>query len=450
MTASTSIVRRRPRSCRNRWWPCRSPPKQHAGAQHQQQVADDRPGDRRLDDLELPGGEREERDDELRDIAEGGVEHTAHLGTGERPETLRRGAHDIGEAQDPRGADHEDGRALDPDHPLQDDRHGAHDERPDEHGTTHGREVAEHGDRVHGRALGVPGSRNRSRRGRPVSRATSRAASLRAWPAATSAATRRCPSARSTPAWGPAGRCRLGHTRDHDGHLAPWRVHPGLVGERAQPAAPHLLVELGQLPAQGRRSVRTAGLGKVRQGRCGPAGRLEQDRRAVVRAMRASRSRRSAPLRGRNPSNAQRGAGMPLAMSAASTADGPGMGTTAPPSAAQALTSSPPGSLTRGVPASVTSATSSPARSRARSSASAPLVTLRVEADQRRADVGARPQLPGDPRVLGRHHRDGAQGRDGALVMSPRWPMGVATTYSVPRPSGTPAQPAVERGRRRG
>ncbi len=60
-------------------------------------------------------------------------------------------------------------------------------------------------------------------------------------------------------------------------------------------------------------------------------------------------------------------------MSAASTAEAPGTGTTTPPAAIQASTSSSPGSLTRGVPASVTRATSSPPSRRSSSSAARPL-----------------------------------------------------------------------------
>ena len=66
------------------------------------------------------------------------------------------------------------------------------------------------------------------------------------------------------------------------------------------------------------------------------------------RRSRASRSRRSRPERGRNPSNDQRGPATPLATTAASTADAPGIGTTRPPSPAQAATRSAPGSLTDG------------------------------------------------------------------------------------------------------
>ena len=79
-------------------------------------------------------------------------------------------------------------------------------------------------------------------------------------------------------------------------------------------------------------------------------------------AIRARRSRRSRPDRGRKPSNDQRGPAIPLATRAASAADGPGIGTTSPPSATQARTSTSPGSDTPGVPASVTSARSEPPR----------------------------------------------------------------------------------------
>ena len=79
-------------------------------------------------------------------------------------------------------------------------------------------------------------------------------------------------------------------------------------------------------------------------------------------AIRSSRSRRSRPDRGRNPSNVHRGPATPDAATAARTADAPGIGTTKPPSAAHAATRSLPGSLTVGVPASVTRARSAPPR----------------------------------------------------------------------------------------
>ena len=145
-------------------------------------------------------------------------------------------------------------------------------------------------------------------------------------------------------------------------------------------------------------------------------------------AMRVSRSRRSRPLRGRKPSKDQRGAEMPLATSAASTADGPGMGTTVPPSATQRATRSSPGSLTSGVPASVTSATSSPAARRASSS--------RVRAES----LWAWKLTSGVSMPWRAHNRRVRRVSSAATtltarstsrarkVTSPRLPMGVATT----------------------
>ena len=114
MTASTSIVASMPAILRREpLVPVAQAAEQQAGAQHQQQVADDRPGERRLDHLDLARGQREERDDELRDVAERRVEDAADLGPGEPAQALRGDAHDIGETQDAGGADHEDGRAVD-------------------------------------------------------------------------------------------------------------------------------------------------------------------------------------------------------------------------------------------------------------------------------------------------------------------------------------------------
>ena len=55
-------------------------------------------------------------------------------------------------------------------------------------------------------------------------------------------------------------------------------------GERAQASAERLLVELRQLATDGRRPRGAAGRGELRQGRRQPARRLEQHRRALVRA----------------------------------------------------------------------------------------------------------------------------------------------------------------------
>ena len=104
------------------------------------------------------------------------------------------------------------------------------------------------------------------------------------------------------------------------------------------------------------------------------------------------------------------------------------MGTTMPPSPAQRATRSSPGSLTSGVPASVTRATSSPAASRASSS--------RVRAESLWAW-----KLTSGVSMPWRAHRRRVRRVSSAAttaterstssarsVMSPRLPMGVATT----------------------
>jgi hypothetical protein len=59
--------------------PMPQPADQHARPEHEQQVPDDRAGQRRLDDLDQAFAQREERDDQLGDIAERGIEDAADL-----------------------------------------------------------------------------------------------------------------------------------------------------------------------------------------------------------------------------------------------------------------------------------------------------------------------------------------------------------------------------------
>ena len=77
------------------------------------------------------------------------------------------------------------------------------------------------------------------------------------------------------------------------------------------------------------------------------------------------RARRAALFTGRNPSKKNRSAGSPATVSAASSAEAPGIGTTRTPAAMAAPTSRAPGSDSSGVPASEISAMASPARRRA-------------------------------------------------------------------------------------
>jgi hypothetical protein len=71
-----------------------APADEHRGAHDQQDVAEDRADDRRLDDLLQPGVQREERDDELGEVAEGDVEEAADARAGARGELLGRAAHE--------------------------------------------------------------------------------------------------------------------------------------------------------------------------------------------------------------------------------------------------------------------------------------------------------------------------------------------------------------------
>ena len=79
----------------------------------------------------------------------------------------------------------------------------------------------------------------------------------------------------------------------------------------------------------------------------------------------SSRSLRSAPDRGKKPSNTNRPAGRPLSVTAMIAAEGPGVAVTVPPASMTARTIRSPGSLIPGLPASVMSATVLPAETSA-------------------------------------------------------------------------------------
>ena len=138
-------------------------------------------------------------------------------------------------------------------------------------------------------------------------------------------------------------------------------------GERAEASPERLLVELRELATDGRRPLRAAGRGKLRQGRRQPARRLEQHRGAPVRGEAfqpfpalppaARQEALEAPPRARDAGGDER------CQDRRGTRDRHDV----PPSAAQAATRPAPGSETSGVPASVTSARSRPARRWARS-----------------------------------------------------------------------------------
>ena len=74
----SSIVVPRPAAVRlKRCTGWRSPPTSADGAEHQQHVADDRAGQRRLDQVRQSLAEREDSDDELRSVAERRIQQAA-------------------------------------------------------------------------------------------------------------------------------------------------------------------------------------------------------------------------------------------------------------------------------------------------------------------------------------------------------------------------------------
>ena len=149
--------------------------------------------------------------------------------------------------------------------------------------------------------------------------------------------------------------------------------------------------------------------------------------------MPAMRCVRSAPLRGRNPSNTNLLVDSPLMTNAIVSAEAPGIAETVMPDESAALTRRSPGSLMPGVPASLTSATLLPPSIRCTTSSQAScsvcsLITMYF--------------LPEMPRCCSNKpvRRVSSQHTTSALlsasvarcVMSPKLPMGVATNINVP------------------
>ena len=120
----------------------------------------------------------------------------------------------------------------------------------------------------------------------------------------------------------------------------------------------------------------------------------------------ATRRRRSAPLRGRNPSTQKRSVGSPLTTSAPITDEGPGTVVTVSPAAASWAASHAPGSEMPGVPASLTTATVAAARDARRRRARAGAASLCPCSESRRSppaarrDAQGRQQGPGAAGVL--------------------------------------------------
>src|SRR6476646_10688012 len=85
-------------------------------AEHEQQVADDAAGDRRLDQFDVSVAQCDDRDDQLRGVAERGVEKTAPRRAGTARQLLRAEANQAGERDQRRRRGHEEPRRLRRDH----------------------------------------------------------------------------------------------------------------------------------------------------------------------------------------------------------------------------------------------------------------------------------------------------------------------------------------------
>src|SRR5690606_3321683 len=95
------------------------PAPDRAQAEDQQDVADDRAGDRRLDQVVKPGPERHDRDDQLGGVAEGRVQQPADAFTQPLCELLRRPAHQARERDDRQRGRDEDRDPARVEHVLQ-------------------------------------------------------------------------------------------------------------------------------------------------------------------------------------------------------------------------------------------------------------------------------------------------------------------------------------------
>ena len=153
-------------------------------------------------------------------------------------------------------------------------------------------------------------------------------------------------------------------------------------------------------------------------------------------ATRSNHCFRSALRVGGKPKNENDVVSKPATARAASTALGPGMGSTRIPASIAARTRRPPGSETVGVPASDTSATSSPRCSRSTSAAAFldSLCSCRLVVG---VAIAWRARSCAVRRVSSAAITAASRStRRARTVMSSRLPMGVATTNSVPGMSG--------------
>ena len=137
---------------------------------------------------------------------------------------------------------------------------------------------------------------------------------------------------------------------DHQHEFPPGGLVPVSLRRRPQGGADHLLVELGQFPAQGDGPVGAQGVRQIPEGGGQLVGGLVEDQGPLLPRSCSSRARRFFLFMGRKPSKVNRPVGWPETARAVTRAQGPGMDTTGMSSWTHRATSSSPGSETAGCP----------------------------------------------------------------------------------------------------
>ena len=195
--------------------------------------------------------------------------------------------------------------------------------------------------------------------------------------------------------------------------------------------AQDLFVHLGELARDDRRARRgtaAASSASVAASRCGDSNSTTA---SGVGATRASASRAPCPSRGRNPRSESPPVTSPDAATAAVTADAPGIGTTATPASIAALHERRARIAHRGrARVGHERDALSPSASRSTTSLDLARAGVRVERVERLAlDAEVREQRARAARVLGDDAIAAVRSVSTARsVMSPRLPIGVATT----------------------
>ena len=113
--------------------PCRQPPTNMQRPRTRSVLPSTLPGNRGAHDLQQARLEREARDHQFRDVAEGGIEDAGDARPGGRAEFVRRHADAVGEDGERAAADREDEHIRQPERPPEDRQQREHDDERAEH-----------------------------------------------------------------------------------------------------------------------------------------------------------------------------------------------------------------------------------------------------------------------------------------------------------------------------